>query len=967
MVIVGEAGIALRPDLSIFGREASTQFGPAGATAATGFTEGMKPSLFSRMKSIALTAGGIFLAGFAAQKIGAFVSDSISEASDINESTTKIQRVFGDAANSVLDFSQTSATALGQSRSQALEAAGTFGNLFRAIGLGQKESAGMSTQLLQTASDLASFNNASPEEALDALRSGLVGETEPLRQFGINMNDQTLKAEALKEGLINAGQATQTLKPDVKAQAAYGLILKQSSLAAGDFARTSSGLANQQRIFSAQIADSKAQLGQALLPALVSVMGFVTSVVLPGFQALLSIVGPAIAKVSQAFVGLSDVLLKGDFSSTFAQAFNVTEDAPIVGTLFRIRDAVIGLFAIFTKGDFTGALANAFNIGEDSPLVGQLLNIRNQAINIFRALAGAIGQIAGRIGPQIVPFLAAVGRAFLTVAKNSLAVWRAIGPVLLPVAKALAVALGAILVSILPVATALLNFASSGGAAGTAFRIIAGAILAGIVAWKAYQTAVAATAAIQAAYAAKKAALIALENSEVVLRARLAVMWVAEKARIVASTAAMVAQRVAVTTLAIAQRVAAVATTAFSVAMRLLNAAFITSPVGLIVVAIVALVAVLVLAWKRSETFRNIVIGTWNAIKTAAVTVFNFLKNVIVSTFNAYKTVIMTVLRFLIGFIRGAFNAYRTVITTVLKVIWKAITTYVKLWVLVFRTVLRVVITVVRTVFNGVKAVITTVLRVVSAVIRRELAVVKAVWNAVWKAVSAVIKRAWAIIQGIVRIGVAFVQREIRGFQVIIGYVRSVFESVVSSIREKIDAAIAIVKGIKARIVGFFSGAKDWLLQAGKNIIQGLIDGIGSMFGEVKGKFDELTSHLPGWKGPPSRDATLLRGSGQIIMDGLIDGFNDRTGAVESTLGSLTDRIGSAIGGRTRTAAVAAGAVPGAAAGGGGTTIYENNKLFGVSELTAAHRISERTAYRLRTGSRGPAQRIKVSTQREAS
>jgi phage-related protein len=49
------------------------------------------------------------------------------------------------------------------------------------------------------------------------------------------------------------------------------------------------------------------------------------------------------------------------------------------------------------------------------------------------------------------------------------------------------------------------------------------------------------------------------------------------------------------------------------------------NPIGLVVVAVAALVAAFVLAWKKSETFRRIVIGAWNAIKTASLAVWNAL------------------------------------------------------------------------------------------------------------------------------------------------------------------------------------------------------------------------------------------------------------------------------------------------------------------------------------------------------
>lgn len=196
--------------------------------------------------------------------------------SDINESLTKNEQLFGDQAKRVEAFSKTSATALGLSQKATLEYTGTFGNLFRALGQTEKAAADNSMQLTQLASDMASFNNTSVEDALEAIRSGLVGETEPLRRYGVNMNDATLKTEAMKlakKGLIDESKATaQVLDPETKAMAAQALITKQTAQAHGDFAKTQDGLSNQTKILGARLTDLAGQMGEKLYPAAQSVV-----------------------------------------------------------------------------------------------------------------------------------------------------------------------------------------------------------------------------------------------------------------------------------------------------------------------------------------------------------------------------------------------------------------------------------------------------------------------------------------------------------------------------------------------------------------------------------------------------------------------------------------------------------------------------------------------------------------------
>jgi hypothetical protein len=218
---------------------------------------------------------------FTAISAGALVMGKkfVDAGSDLEESMSKVNVVFGDASQGVKDFAKTSATSLGLSQQKALEAAGTYGNLLKAFGLTNEQATDMSVNMVTLAADLASFNNTSVDDALLALRSGLSGETEPLKRFGVALNDVRLKEEAMRMGLITTTSGT--LPIAIKTQAAYALILKDSALAQGDFARTSDGVANKQKIVAAQFADVSAQIGSALLPAFKSILDVVSTGVLP--------------------------------------------------------------------------------------------------------------------------------------------------------------------------------------------------------------------------------------------------------------------------------------------------------------------------------------------------------------------------------------------------------------------------------------------------------------------------------------------------------------------------------------------------------------------------------------------------------------------------------------------------------------------------------------------------------------
>ena len=240
------------------------------------------------------------LGGLAAAAIPA-----INAASDLEESMSKVGVIFGEGAKEVEAFAETAAKALGQSKQDVLEAAGTFGTFGKAAGLAGTDLAEFSNGMTALASDVASFNNAEPDEVIQAMGAALRGEAEPMRRFGVLLNDATLRAEAMALGIYDGNGA---LTDQQKILAAQQAILKQTTDAQGDFARTSEGLANQTRIMKAQFEDVKAELGKALLPVVLSI--------LPVFAKLADFVGEntdIVIKLAAVVGGLSAAIVVANF------------------------------------------------------------------------------------------------------------------------------------------------------------------------------------------------------------------------------------------------------------------------------------------------------------------------------------------------------------------------------------------------------------------------------------------------------------------------------------------------------------------------------------------------------------------------------------------------------------------------------------------------------------------------------
>lgn len=291
-----------------------------------------------------------------------FADQAIGKASDLAESTSKTNVVFGDLADQVKKFAATGPQALGLSTQAALEATSTFGNLFVALGLSQEAAADLSPDIVQLAADLASFNNIEVGDALEKLRSGLVGETEPLRALGVAINEAAVNAKALELGLVGSnGQISEA----AKVQARYALILEQTTTAQGDFARTADGIANKQRTLNAEFDDFQAKVGEALIPAFEALID-----VAPQALALLEGLIPVIQSVATSF---------GDAVDTI-QPFleNITKIQQGIGAVsdaFAVSRAAVNqsfeLFASFATLQFDDFISN---LGETRDVVGEFID-----------------------------------------------------------------------------------------------------------------------------------------------------------------------------------------------------------------------------------------------------------------------------------------------------------------------------------------------------------------------------------------------------------------------------------------------------------------------------------------------------------------------------------------------------------------------------------------------------------------
>ena len=235
--------------------------------------------------------GGALAAAFSVTAVIAGVTTVVDQlakatmaAADLNETISASKVIFGEASGAVLDFAKDSARTLGMTRNEAIGAANTFATMGKAAGLTGTDLAGFSTELVSLATDLASFKNTTPEQAIEALGAALRGESEPIRAYGILLDDATLRQEALELGIVKTTK--EALTPQQKVLAANSAILKQTADAQGDFERTSDSLANQTKILTAQFEDFKVAIGEKILPVVTDFANFINDELIPAFTKL---------------------------------------------------------------------------------------------------------------------------------------------------------------------------------------------------------------------------------------------------------------------------------------------------------------------------------------------------------------------------------------------------------------------------------------------------------------------------------------------------------------------------------------------------------------------------------------------------------------------------------------------------------------------------------------------------------
>ena len=238
-------------------------------------------------------AAAVLYKGFRA--LFGFIKSGIESAISAPEIQNMFDVAFKNAAGSAEEFAQRLKKAFGVDIMESKQMLATMQNFTTSMGIGEKTSFKMSTSLTQLAYDMASLYEADPSQVFENMQSGLQGMPRAMYKYGVSLTAANIEQTALQYGLIKSGQE---MTDQQKIIARYLTILKQTSNAQGDMARTMQSPANMLRVLKSQLTAAGRAIGNAFMPFIQAVLPWLNALAV-----LLERVGNALATFTYSLFG----------------------------------------------------------------------------------------------------------------------------------------------------------------------------------------------------------------------------------------------------------------------------------------------------------------------------------------------------------------------------------------------------------------------------------------------------------------------------------------------------------------------------------------------------------------------------------------------------------------------------------------------------------------------------------------
>lgn len=305
-----------------------------------------------------------FMGGAAAAGFGALVVQSVKDASQLEQATGAIESVFGDSAAAIEAWADQAAEAAGLSRREVKEMAAVLGAQLQGMGFSAEEAAATVIDLEKRGADLAATFGGTTAEAVESISSLLRGERDPIEKYGVSLKQAEINAELAARGLDDLEGSA---RKQAEAQVALDLLMQQTNRTSGQFARETDTVAGAQQRLKANLENTRATIGEALLPQVAKLTDRLNDAVIDHL--------PQIEAFAAQLPGIFDDLL------------GIVENLP--------WDAIGTTFSLMGQGAKT-----ALDLFAGAPDWLQTAILTGWGLN--KLTGGALGNIVGALGSGLI-------------------------------------------------------------------------------------------------------------------------------------------------------------------------------------------------------------------------------------------------------------------------------------------------------------------------------------------------------------------------------------------------------------------------------------------------------------------------------------------------------------------------------------------------------------------------------------
>lgn len=631
---------------------------------------------------------------------------SFKSAADLEDAFGATDQIFKDASGSMKKWADSIPSYYGIAESEALGYANTMGAMLQNIGgLSEQEAAKQSQTLTQLAGDLSAMFGGTTESAVQALTGALKGNTSMLDNYGMGVNDATIKAKALEMGLYD-GKGAMDLQS--KQAATLALIMEQTGDAQGQAAREAEGASGSMKSFTTEIKNLATDIGQQLLPIFTPMIQKLTEWVnkfkemSPETQQMIvkigliaAAIGPLLIMFGQMSIGLGAI--SSAIGGAITSISTLAQGTGALGTAFQFIGANL-LPIVAGIGLVVAAFVTLWNTNE---------GFRTAIITIWNNIKTAASELVTGIQER----LSGLQLAFQNIINFITPIWTAFANMLAPVFVGAFTIIQVTFETVKNVVLGILDvfigiFTGNWSQAWEGVKTIFSGVWEGI---KGIVTTVFAT--IQGV----------ITGALNVIKTVITSAW-----NLIKTLTASVWEGIKIVITGVWNVIKSIITTAINIIKTIITT-----------------------AWNVIKTVTSTV---WNGIKTAITTVVNVIKTVITTVWNTIKTVTSTVWNGIKSVITTVWNGIKTGVSNAINAVKTTITT-------VFNTVKNTVSNIwngikstISGVWEGIKSGVSSAVDSVSSVISNVFGTVQrtvtTIWNGIKSAIETPINAAKGIVEG---------------------------------------------------------------------------------------------------------------------------------------------------------------------------------------------------------------------------